>query len=120
MFCRPITIENSRLLKLFNRIFSINFEGFTFYPFILLSGENTEKDIYNHELIHIQQTEETFFIGYILILVTQYTFNLCKYRNLYKAYRNLAFEKEAYDNMKNLDYLKSRKKFAWLTYFKCK
>lgn len=30
------------------------------------------------------------------------------------AYRNLSFEREAYDNQYNLDYLKTRKHYSWL------
>jgi len=31
-----------------------------------------------------------------------------------KAYENICFEKEAYNNEKNLDYLKTRKHFSFL------
>lgn len=30
------------------------------------------------------------------------------------AYRNLSFEREAYDNQYNLDYIKTRKHYSWL------
>ena len=116
MWCRPITIENSKLLQKFNKISPINFQGYAFYPFIFLSGEKSEENrfIYNHELIHLYQFEETLFIGYILIMTSNFLFNICKYRNFRDAYRNLAFEKEAYDHMNDLDYVKKRKRFAWL------
>ena len=31
-------------------------------------------------------------------------------------YRNISFEKEAYDNQSNLDYLTKRKRFEWFKY----
>ena len=47
-------------------------------------------------------------------MTSNFLFNICKYRNFKDAYRNLAFEKEAYDHMNDLDYVKKRKRFAWL------
>lgn len=32
----------------------------------------------------------------------------------FKGYENISLEKEAYNNENNLDYLKSRKHFAWI------
>jgi len=44
--------------------------------------------------------------------------NIPKYRN--RAYVNLSHEQEAYDNDQDLDYLETRKRFAWLRYLKYK
>ena len=34
------------------------------------------------------------------------------------AYRNISFEREAYDNQRNLDYLHHRRHYAWLKYMR--
>lgn len=34
------------------------------------------------------------------------------------AYRHISFEREAYDHMDEPDYLKRRKHFAWMKYYK--
>jgi len=34
------------------------------------------------------------------------------------AYRNISFEREAYDNDDNLNYIKERKHYSWLKYIK--
>ena len=37
-----------------------------------------------------------------------------------RAYMNLSFEREAYQNMNNLNYLNQRRPFAWIKYLKKK
>jgi hypothetical protein len=34
------------------------------------------------------------------------------------AYRNISFEREAYANQRNLDYLNSRRPYSWRRYMK--
>lgn len=36
----------------------------------------------------------------------------------HKTYRDVSFEEEAYNNEKNLDYLKARKYYSWWKYIK--
>nr|DAX66245.1 MAG TPA: hypothetical protein [Caudoviricetes sp.] len=45
-----------------------------------------------------------FYIWYFL----DFPFKYLRYRNWDKAYRNIIFEREAYNNQSNLDYLKVR------------
>tara|TARA_R110001583_G_C5614123_1_gene405600 strand:+ start:617 stop:757 length:141 start_codon:yes stop_codon:yes gene_type:complete len=42
---------------------------------------------------------------------------LIQYKNHYKAYRNISFEKEAYQNERNLTYLNNRESYNFITYF---
>jgi hypothetical protein len=89
------------------------------YPFILIRHkEDLENEILlNHEKIHIVQQKELFIIGFYVLYVYYY-FKLKKYFiNNTVAYRAIPFEKEAKLNEKNLDYLKSRKKYSWKKYF---
>jgi hypothetical protein len=64
----------------------------------------------NHEEIHNAQAKECggyfFFYPIYIRLWIKY------------GYRNCPFESEAYDNDRNLDYLKSRKPFEWKRYLK--
>jgi len=46
----------------------------------------------------------------------EYLVRLAQYRNHDKAYYNISFEREAYDNEKNLEYLKTRPRWAWIKY----
>jgi hypothetical protein len=46
----------------------------------------------------------------IKLLISLFTFGKIK------AYRSISFEQEAYKNQHNLNYLDSRKSFAWMKY----
>ena len=92
------------------------FRGITLFPFILVSEPTLKQnDVFiNHEKIHIRQQIELlivpFFIWYgIEFLIKWYTF---KEKNL--AYRNISFECEAYQNEKDLAYLKERSFWRFL------
>lgn len=53
-----------------------------------------------------------FFIWYVL----EFCFNLIFYGNWKKAYKNISFEKEAYEHEGNPNYLNDRKPWAFLKY----
>ena len=56
------------------------------------------------------------WIGFYLWYIIEYLIRLIIYRNTKLAYRNISFEREAYQNQYNLDYLSNRKHYSW---FKC-
>jgi len=89
------------------------------YPFILLKNKFQKEDLVliNHERIHLRQQLELLIIPFYLLYLINYVINLIKYRNHYRAYLNISFEKEAYACDQNLNYLKSRKFFSWINYF---
>lgn len=62
---------------------------------------------YNHEAIHSAQWKELLYIFYIPAYILGWIFAGCNYK------KNV-FEKEAYENEDNLDYLKTRKFWAWI------
>lgn len=66
----------------------------------------------NHESIHTEQWKELWYIWFLLWYVIEWIVRLPKGN----AYRNISFEREAYDNEKNLEYLKTRKQFAFIKY----
>ena len=107
--------ENSRVIKWYNKVFKINARGITVFFLIFLKGEKDDNlKVFNHEKIHIKQFQETLFIGFYIISMLDFLIKFCKYKSITGAYRNLMFEREAYANMDDLDYLKKRKRFAWL------
>ena len=78
-------------------------------------GKVTTKTVLNHERIHTAQMKELWYIGFYIIYAFEWLFNIFKYWNSHKAYRNISFEKEAYNNERKYTYLNTRRKFAqWL------
>ena len=55
--------------------------------------------------------------GYAKALI-EFIVNLFKFNDWSKAYRNISFEREAYDFEKEKDYLVFRKRFAWFNYLR--
>ena len=82
----------------------IPFKGYKamcLWPFIFVRNEVNFNDIdLNHEKIHLRQQIELLVIPFYIIYLIEWIF---------KGYKNTSFEKEAYSNEDNLDYLKTRK-----------
>ncbi|MBQ9556079.1 MAG: hypothetical protein IJV05_07630 [Muribaculaceae bacterium] len=95
----------------FHGFSAINLLGVLFvHPGVYLSNE-----MMNHERIHTAQQREMLFVFFYLAYVTEWLVRLPMRGN---AYRNISFEREAYANQRNLNYLKSRRLFAWRHYMR--
>lgn len=96
-----------------------NMGGITFFPFIILKEERlkTDKTFLHHEYIHLHQQAELFVLLFLLLYAGEFLIRWLQYRNAYEAYRNISFEREAYDNEANYDYLKTRKWLAFTKYW---
>lgn len=123
---------------------TIPFKGFIamcLWPFIFVRNNaanhyNTAAN--NHEHIHAEQQKELLVVGAALALIA-YAFGLGWWALLFlplflwlyliewlikipiegssrKAYRSISFEREAYQNEKDLTYIAKRKHFIWLKY----
>jgi hypothetical protein len=94
------------------------YAGMTVFPFIILSDEKYKlnKVTINHEKIHFRQQIELLVLPFYLIYFGNLFYNYLKYRNFQTAYLNIIFEREAYANEKNLDYLKSRSFWEFWSY----
>lgn len=95
----------------------IPFKGFAainlFGVLFARKGVKLSDVLINHESIHTAQMKELAYIPFYLIYGIEYLYNLFKYKfDSHTAYRNISFEKEAYANEKDLEYLKTRKKYA--------
>lgn len=86
------------------------------FPFMLFKDRKTvgNLNLVNHEKIHFYQQLELLLIPFYVFYVLNYLINLLKFRNHHKAYLNISFEKEAYANDQNLNYLKNRRLYAWI------
>jgi hypothetical protein len=82
-----------------------NYIAITHWPFVFYKklGVNTK----NHEAIHGEQQKELLIVVFYLIYFIEWVF---------KEYKNISFEKEAYANEKDTDYLEKRKRFNWIKY----
>ena len=95
------------------------FVGITLFPFIILKKENLKQDqiLINHEKIHLRQQRELLVLLFYIIYGFEWVIKFFIYKNGYLTYKNLSFEREAYQNENNLSYLKSRKTWGFIKYF---
>ena len=64
----------------------------------------------NHERIHTAQMKELLYVGFYLLYVLEWFVRLFMKGS---AYRNLRFEREAYEHENDLSYLDNRKPYSW-------
>lgn len=95
-----------------------NFNGMTVWPFVILQHAElkNEKIFINHERIHLKQQMEMLVIFFYLWYSLEFLIRLVQYRNRHQAYRNISFEREAYQNENNLEFLTSRRFFNFLKF----
>jgi hypothetical protein len=67
----------------------------------------------NHELIHSAQQRELLYIPFFIWYGIEWLILYFKYKDWTKAYFHIRFEKEAYNNQYNLEYLSQRKHFTY-------
>ena len=84
-----------------------------------------EKDVSNpvmmqHEKIHIRQQIELFILAFFIWYGIEYFIRILQYKNKHLAYRNISFEREAYANESENDFLQKRRFWNFLKYLKAK
>lgn len=84
------------------------------YKPIVEAMHSRAKRMLNHESIHSEQMKETLYAGFYVLYALFWLANLIACSS--HAYKNIAFEQEAYGNQDNADYCKSRKHYAWVKY----
>lgn len=90
------------------------FSGITLFG-ILFVRENVKvsETMLNHEQIHARQQRELLWVPFLLWYGIEWFIRLFQHGD---EYRSISFEREAYGNEKNLNYLQERKPYAWLRY----
>jgi hypothetical protein len=94
------------------------YNGLAIYPFMILKSKALKQNrvVLNHERIHFRQQIELLLIPFYIWYVTEFIIYLIKYKNWHMAYYNISFEREAYNNETDFNYLKKRKFWQFLNY----
>ena len=92
--------------------------GITIFPFMFLKHADLKKNTFflNHERIHLRQQRELLVLPFFVWYGVEFLVRYVKCRKWHVAYRNISFEREAYSQEKNLDYLKSMSFWSFLKY----
>lgn len=89
------------------------------FPFIIVRRglpEARMRVLLNHEKIHLRQQVEMLVIPFYLTYILLYLVNLARLRSHKEAYRNIVFEREAFQNESNVSYLSNRPLWNFLNY----
>jgi len=96
------------------------FKAIALFPFILIRDnfETNNLVLINHERIHLRQQLELLIIPFYVLYFIDYILKIILFKDKNKAYKNILFEREAYLNEENLDYLQTRPFWNWTRYLK--
>lgn len=95
------------------------FNGITIFPFVILRDVKNKMNLrlINHEKIHIRQQLELLIFPFFVWYFIEYLYRLYQFKDKNKAYRNIVFEREAYENEKDLNYIHKRSFWSFLRYY---
>ncbi len=103
-------------MKIFRNRY-IPFKGFIainlFGCLLVHPGVYISNQLMTHERIHTAQMRELGYVFFYFLYVAEWVLRLFKKGN---AYRNISFEREAYDMQDRPHYLEQRKHYAWVKY----
>ena len=94
--------------------------GITIFPFMFLKYKTLKwnKVLINHERIHLRQQLELLIFPFFVVYVFEFLIRLVQYKKWKLAYENISFEREAFANEKDLNYLKLRPFWNFIKYFR--
>ncbi len=106
------------MIIVFRIILAKNVIAMAMWPFIILRSRELldNKRLINHEKIHFRQQLELLLVFFYMWYIIEFLIYLYKYKDAMKAYENISFEKEAYDNENDYSYLKNRNIWSFLNY----
>ena len=97
-----------------------NFDAIAIWPFIVLRSQSL-KDIpefMNHERIHLRQQIELLVIPFYIWYAIEFVLRLIRLNDRRKAYYAISFEREAYAQEANLEYLQTRRFWNFIRFVK--
>lgn len=107
------------MILVFKYLFPKGYIGIALFPFIVLKHQHLKanKRVINHENIHLRQQIELLILPFYVIYLVEFLVRLIQYKNWHLAYKNISFEREAYTNEANLEFLKHRRFWNFVKYF---
>ncbi len=102
----------NKLIPFGKRFHAINLFG------VVLAKGPCDKVVVNHEQIHTAQIKELAYIFFYIAYIIEWLVRIIQYRSYINGYRNISFEREAYANQHNLNYLSNRRRYSFINYIK--
>ena len=98
------------IVLIFKYLIPKGYRGISIFPFIIFSERKSKENLVllNHEKIRIRQQLEFLVIPFYIWYGIEFIVRYFQFKNWNLAYKNISFEREAYANEKDLNYLKKR------------
>ncbi|HXJ98173.1 MAG TPA: hypothetical protein VNJ50_04960 [Gelidibacter sp.] len=92
--------------------------GIALFPFVFVKELQFKHNNFfvNHERIHLKQQLELLVVPFFIWYGLEFLVRYWHFRNWHLAYRNISFEREAYQNELDLGYIKKRPIWNFLKY----
>lgn len=106
------------MIVIFRHLFLKDYVGLSFWPFIFIRDKRHREDpvLINHERIHLRQQLELLVLPFYVLYITEWLLRSLYYRDTYRAYKNISFEREAYAWEQQAEYLETRRPYSFLRY----
>ena len=106
------------MIIVLRHFFHKNYVGLCLWPFIFLRNVSllNDKTLINHERIHFRQQVELLVVLFYLLYLLEWIVKSAYFLDFYQGYRNISFEREAYQHEKDLSYLEDRRPYQFLRY----
>ncbi|MFC5410043.1 hypothetical protein ACFPMF_12035 [Larkinella bovis] len=92
--------------------------GMALFPFVLVRTKQPDAVLLHHERIHLRQQLELGIVPFYLWYLLEYLLRRWQYGDHYTAYRNISFEREAFENEAHLTYWKTRRWYGFRAYLR--
>ncbi len=106
------------MILVIKHFFYRNYVGLSVWPFIILKNGSLKNDVVliNHEKIHHRQQQELLIVPFFIFYLSEWLIRSLWFLSFYRGYQNISFEREAYANEEDLQYLDKRRIFDFIKY----
>lgn len=106
------------MILVIKHFFYRNYVGLSVWPFIILKNGSLKNDevLINHEKIHLRQQQELLIVPFFIFYLSEWLIRSLWFLSFYRGYQNISFEREAYGNEQDLQYLGKRRIFDFIKY----
>ncbi len=106
------------MILVIKHFFYRNYVGLSVWPFIILKNGSLKNDVVliNHEKIHHRQQQELLMVPFFIFYLSEWLIRSLWLLSFYRGYQNISFEREAYANEHDLQYLDKRRIFDFIKY----
>lgn len=91
------------------------FHAITLFPFVFYNGQPLNGREVRHETVHLWQQAALLLVGFYVLYFVFWLIGLLRYRNRYRAYREIPFERSAYILESKSDVNPIRQSYHWIT-----